>query len=157
MSHSKSQLIIKLFVLFCLMMLSPTVKSQVLGTTMEEYNYLTKGYKVQVESGLDMKKGYELSPLTTYQYNFSDLFGEYNYTFDFQELTLTSTAEQRAILLIIKKSGKILHYVAIPNKNSDRELWNTYIAALKVILNASADAYHMPTAFAYATSRLSVN
>ena len=27
-------------------------------TTMEEYNYMTKGYKIQVESGLDMKKGY---------------------------------------------------------------------------------------------------
>ena len=29
-------------------------------TSEEEYNYLTKGYKVQIESGLDMKKGYAL-------------------------------------------------------------------------------------------------
>lgn len=26
-------------------------------TTQEEYNYITKGYKIQLESGLDMKKG----------------------------------------------------------------------------------------------------
>jgi hypothetical protein len=34
-----------------------TVFSQ---TSLEEYNYVTKGYKVQIESGLDMKKGYEI-------------------------------------------------------------------------------------------------
>lgn len=27
-------------------------------TTEEEYNYMTKGYKTQIEQGLDMKKGY---------------------------------------------------------------------------------------------------
>ena len=32
-------------------------------TTLEEYNYITKGYKVQTDSGLDMKKGYELSDI----------------------------------------------------------------------------------------------
>ncbi|WP_421799825.1 hypothetical protein [Haliscomenobacter sp.] len=30
------------------------------GTTQEEYNYVTKGYKIQQESGLDMKKGYSI-------------------------------------------------------------------------------------------------
>ena len=38
------------------MCLSHNVFSQ---TTIEEYNYITKGYKIQLESGLDMKKGYE--------------------------------------------------------------------------------------------------
>jgi len=33
------------------------------STTQEEYNYITKGYKIQVESGLDMKKGYILTEL----------------------------------------------------------------------------------------------
>ena len=27
-------------------------------TTEEEYNYITKGYQIQLSSGLDMKKGY---------------------------------------------------------------------------------------------------
>ena len=39
-------------------------------TTEEEYNYLTKGYKIQVESGLDMKKGYSLIDMGTYQLSF---------------------------------------------------------------------------------------
>lgn len=29
-------------------------------TTLEEYNYMSKGYKIQLASGLDMKKGYEI-------------------------------------------------------------------------------------------------
>ncbi len=35
------------------------------GTTMEEFNYVTKGLKIQLDSGLDMKKGYEIVPLDT--------------------------------------------------------------------------------------------
>lgn len=38
---------------------SSSVKSQ---TTLEEYNYVTKGYKIQLESGLDMKQGYKFMP-----------------------------------------------------------------------------------------------
>ena len=30
-------------------------------TTLEEYNYITKGYAVQLEQGLDMKAGYEFN------------------------------------------------------------------------------------------------
>lgn len=26
-------------------------------TTLEEYNYMSKGFKIQMESGIDMKKG----------------------------------------------------------------------------------------------------
>jgi len=32
-------------------------------TTEEEYNYVTKGLKIQVDAGLDMKAGYELKSL----------------------------------------------------------------------------------------------
>ena len=37
--------------------------------TQEEYNYLTKGLKVQEESGLDMKKGYYFSKLLSYTFD----------------------------------------------------------------------------------------
>ncbi|RYE27090.1 MAG: hypothetical protein EOP48_34690 [Sphingobacteriales bacterium] len=38
-----------------------SVKSFAQNTTQEEYNFMTKGYKQLLESGLDMKKGYVLS------------------------------------------------------------------------------------------------
>jgi hypothetical protein len=81
-------------------------------TTDEEYNYLTKGYKVQVESGLDMKKGY----------NFQDM-GEVNqgsYNFNFQGLIRETKNELAAILVITKSqvSGRV-YYICIPVNNPD--------------------------------------
>lgn len=38
-----------------------SLKSFTQNTTQEEYNFMTKGYKQLLESGLDMKKGYVLS------------------------------------------------------------------------------------------------
>lgn len=40
-----------------------SITSSFAQTTQEEYNYITKGYKVQLESGLDMKKGYSFKDL----------------------------------------------------------------------------------------------
>lgn len=40
--------------------LASTLSAQ---TTMEEYNYLTKGLKIQIDSGLDMKKGYAIDTI----------------------------------------------------------------------------------------------
>jgi hypothetical protein len=51
----------KKVILLSMFLLVITFNSNMLNaqTTVEEYNYVTKGYKVQIESGLDMKKGYE--------------------------------------------------------------------------------------------------
>jgi hypothetical protein len=86
--------------------------TQAKGTTEEEYNYLSKGYKVQIESGLDMKKGYV----------FQD-FGEVkqsSYSFNFKLLMRETKREVAGILVITKSevSGNT-YYVAIPIKNSD--------------------------------------
>jgi hypothetical protein len=143
----------KYFMIISLCILTQYVKGQNIGTTTEEYNYLTKGYKIQLESGLDMKQGYELKPVTTVQYNFSDLFGEYKYTFEFNDLVSVATGEQRATLCIIRKNGSALYFLAMPNQFSEKTLWNTYIQSLKPVF--SSDTYNMPSAFCYATSRLS--
>lgn len=95
-------------------------------TTLEEYNYLTKGYKVQIESGLDMKKGYTFteghSPI---------VYG--NYTFTFKPLVRESTNETAAILLIInsKAWGNNTYYFCIPRNN--QELSSRHIAELKLL------------------------
>ena len=56
-----------LFVIIALIA-TQTINAQsckTVGTTGDEYNYITKGYKVQIESGLDMKKGYEFRDIDT--------------------------------------------------------------------------------------------
>ena len=54
----------KLTIAIMLMLCSFVLISQ---TTMEEYNYITKGYKIMLESGLDLKEGYEIKDYYTHK------------------------------------------------------------------------------------------
>lgn len=91
------------------------------GTTEEEYNYLSKGYKVQIESGLDMKKGYIFE-------NFGEV-KQTNYSFTFKLLIREAEKEVAGILVVTKSeiSGNT-YYVAIPVNNKD--LMSKYYAVL---------------------------
>jgi hypothetical protein len=80
-------------------------------TTIEEYNYLTKGYKIQIESGLDMKKGYHFEDIGEHQIG----------TYDFKMKNLIrETANELAGVLIITYSttSGITYYSGIPINNS---------------------------------------
>ncbi len=94
-------------------------------TTNQEYNYITKGYKIQVESGLDPKS----------EYIFKD-FG-----------TFSSLARScQFIGLYRKKSGKLAgtmaifndlngrkYYFCIPAKGSSEELFYDYKKSLSLL------------------------
>ncbi|MEK9157723.1 MAG: hypothetical protein AAB638_00890 [Patescibacteria group bacterium] len=90
-------------------------------TTEAEYNYLTKGYRVQIESGLDMKKGYLMED--------SQEITRGNYVFQIKFLMREAANELAAILIITKSnvSGNS-YYTCVPINNS--ELINKYYAAL---------------------------
>jgi YHS domain-containing protein len=81
-------------------------------TTEEEYNYVTKGYKVQTESGLDMKKGYEFGQIL------EETFGDYN----FNVMCLIRVPKKEIAALLVKtksaNSGKT-YYFCIPNDNEE--------------------------------------
>jgi len=97
------------------------------GTTIEEYNYLTKGYKIQIESGLDMKKGYVLKNVPGYfsdkmSYTNDNLFKrESNYKLLYKD----GSTKPCAILMILTVYHKSkltgTHYFCIPTYNSN--LW----------------------------------
>lgn len=92
-----------------------------LPTTEEEYNYLTKGYRVQTESGLDMKKGYKFSD--------SEVIPMGNYSFELKSLIREAKNELAGILIISKsKISGNTYYVAIPLGNQD--LMNRYYSVL---------------------------
>src|SRR5687768_11609928 len=82
------------------------------GTTLEEYNYITKGLDIQMKSGLDMKKGYELKPI------FSATEG--NRSVSFSEL-LKGT-DKRAIVADITWTSKKHTYFCIPNEFTEKEV-----------------------------------
>jgi hypothetical protein len=81
-------------------------------TTLEEYNYLTKGYKIQVESGLDMKKGYLIEKQDAHE------IGDYFFTV--MKLIREHGHELAGILIISegKTTGKEF-YSAIPINNAE--------------------------------------
>lgn len=81
--------------------------SELIYTTTEEYNYLTKGLKIQVDSGLDMKKGYVLD----YFYGGNDS----NYNFQFAYLIKTDDNVIKGISVkIYSQVSKNDYYLCIP-------------------------------------------
>lgn len=95
--------------------------SQTVSTTLEEYNYVTKGYSIQIESGLDMKKGYKIEPpfeKTALKGNFS--------TISYSILIREETKKLAAIILKVvpNNAPNRIKYLCIPVNN--RELFERY-------------------------------
>ena len=79
-------------------------------TTEEEYNYVIKGYKVQTESGLDMKKGYDFRELL------EETLGDYKFTV----MCLIRVPKKEVAALLVKtkssNSGNT-YYFCVPHDN----------------------------------------
>jgi hypothetical protein len=106
------------------------------ATTMEIYNYITKGFAIQVASGLDMKKGYFLSEKFTRSTNSSD--GQR--TVKVNSLVTESNFKVCGWMLIYQKSGSQPLYFCIPTQSSDQEVWNKSFTDLRDS-KLSTDAY----------------
>jgi hypothetical protein len=93
-------------------------------TTLEEYNYVTKGYKVQVESGLDMKKGYEFTSIDTVSTKIAT--AEMKILYRLKE----NKKELAAYLIIYNRYGRTIEYICVPNPKSQNDILQKYYAAL---------------------------
>ena len=93
-------------------------------TTIEEYNYLTTGYAIQINSGLDMKKGYEI-------YNI-DTKTSGGRTAELKCLIRTNTPakEIAAYFIIYKMNNKVQDYICIPGPHSDNDILDKYFNRL---------------------------
>jgi hypothetical protein len=103
------------------MIFTPILKGQ---TTLEEYNYVTKGYKNQIESGLDMKKGYEFANIDTVSTRIAT--AEMKILYRIKD----SKKEIAAYLIIYRRTGRTTEYICVPNPKSDNEIMGKYMAAL---------------------------
>jgi hypothetical protein len=93
-------------------------------TTLEEYNYVTKGYKVQVESGLDMKKGYEFTSIDTVSTKIAT--AEMKILYRLKE----NKKEIAAYLIIYNRYGRTIEYICVPDPKSENEILQKYYVAL---------------------------
>jgi hypothetical protein len=75
-------------------------KSELATTTLEEYNYLTKGYAEGLEKGFSVKEGYELKKWTDMEIE--------DFSFTYYFFNELSTKKTKAMLIVAKKlkSGK---------------------------------------------------
>ncbi len=89
-------------------------------TTQEEYNYLSKGYKVQIESGLDMKKGYELEDID--KQSTKERTAELKVLYRVKD----NKKETAAYMVVYNRTGYAIEYICIPHPNSDEEIHNKY-------------------------------
>ena len=106
---------------FLLLLISSFAYSQV-STTLDEYNYLTKGYKIAIDSGLDLKNGYGFIEISSHN--------ELNYQFSFNQFIRTDTKEVCAIMVsAYSKLWGNKYYICIPFNNSD--LLSLYVNNLK--------------------------
>jgi hypothetical protein len=97
-------------------------------TTEEEYNYMIKGYDIQISSGLDMKKGYTIgSPVKV---------GNNNYTFEF--LPLLKVAKDSVLVGYIVHANSLAwgnkYTFAIPY--GDKDLLNRSFTAISALDDA---------------------
>jgi len=107
-----------LFSISCIVLSVVTAFSQ---TTLEEYSYLTKGYKIQVESGLDMKAGYEMHYAQTTVLRKSS----FNRNVEFKYLYRAEEEYPCAILMIMERTDTdYKDYLCIPTPNSSEPIWN---------------------------------
>lgn len=83
-------------------------------TTIDEYNYLTQGYKIQLETGGDFKKGYKLEQFEKVTVsNF-----EITYSFMIEE----ETKKAKAISIVLKKEkdkDDKVRYLCLPFNNKE--------------------------------------
>jgi len=135
------RIILMLFVAFSLNAFSQT--------TLEEWNYITKGYKIQLESGLDMKKGYVFKDLITSYHKYNG----YDRTFNFKELVRLKDNSVAAIMVefYVYVNGKksTSSYYCIPKWESSGEIQNLFLAQ-----NQSIASKDFAVAYNWALSQL---
>ena len=93
-------------------------------TSMEEYNYITKGYKVQQESGLDMKKGYEFEDLNTHKAGIR--------TASLKKLVKVNAGKKQtaAYMIVYQKEQSPKEYFCIPSPKSGEDVLAAYWTSL---------------------------
>jgi hypothetical protein len=97
------------------------------ATTVEEYNYMSKGYKMQIDGGLDMKKGYSFIPLG--EWNLKD--GNAEGKFIFKGLVRQGQSTPCGTMMIYRLKSRYSKdfseaaYICIPTLDATSELWET--------------------------------
>ncbi len=92
-------------------------------TTVEDYNYLTKGLKFQLENGLGIKQGYDLKEIGKFDNDKEKCKIWAFYKKD-------NETEIRAVLITIESDNQVT-YLCMPTQESDTEILQASYDSIK--------------------------
>lgn len=102
------------------------------GTTQEEYNYATKGLKIQRATGLDTKAGYVLTNPTSLRVG--------SFTVTLEDLIRSTSGTVACTVLQVSDYPATAEggtaYFCIPNPGSSGEIWAQFNKAQQVVNSA---------------------
>jgi len=103
---------------FLFLIFSSSVIAQ---TSIEEYKYVSKGYRMETEGGLDAKRGYYFKDLESFDIEYPNWIR----TTGFKTLYRERGHEPAAIMMIFERSDtEYQAYFCIPLYNSSEEVWD---------------------------------
>lgn len=116
----KKVIIIFISILFSANLFAQTATQKIKPTTQEEYNYVTKGYKIQSESGLDMKKGYSFTEYSNIKDGARSLI--------IKGLLRDGEKKPCAMLLLYTNTdySSTPFYLCLPTEDAEGALWTAY-------------------------------
>ncbi len=105
-------------------------------TTDDEYNYLTKGYAVQVSSGLDMKAGYSITDKGNVPIDLGTTI-----TVNVKYLYMTSGNVYSGALLTVNGMKGATKYFCVPAPGSAQVQWNNTLSAMQTAFGSDKSGY----------------
>ncbi len=107
------------------------------ATSDDEYNYLTKGYSVQITSGLDMKQGYTMVDKGNVPLDLGA-----GQSVNVKYLYRTSGNVYAGALLIFHGKGAD-KYFCVPNQASGPGVWNKTLQDVQAAFGADKSGYEV--------------
>jgi hypothetical protein len=105
-------------------------------TTDDEYNYLTKGYAVQVSSGLDMKSGYTMTDKGSTPIDLGTTI-----SVNTKYLYRTNGNVYAGALLIVNGMKGPSKYFCVPAPGSSMTQWNNTLTAIQTAFGTDKAGY----------------
>ena len=105
-------------------------------TTDDEYNYLTKGYAVQVSSGLDMKAGYSITDKGNTPIDLGTTI-----TVNVKYLYRTNGNVYAGALLTVNGMKGATKYFCVPAAGSPMSQWNNTLSAMQTAFGNDKAGY----------------
>lgn len=117
-----------MLILFCFGVLSIHAQEQdedtIAPTTRAEYDFVTVGYQIQLNTGLPMKDGYKLLDYESCEFEHA--------TVSIKALFREKEDKPCAIMLIYNERFQKPRYFCVPNEDAEKELWELYFSSLEL-------------------------